>query len=723
MLESTTRGRFSVGWTPGNGLVVDLDGVPLVRSSTFYIVKAGWAGVLFNQSSAAWSTTGWSRSARASTARFSARTADAEVEWWITVTDDAVSTEVSFALLRDVPAEVEYAAAYLSAPVLTGPWRSNTAQGVLAVAPPEPGRTQGENRLGSAWRKMTFSSPRGDIDLRWSGTAGEPVTFDARSDAQGWAKAWPVLWTGLGSPPKPLRFADGRRSARLQINAGPAPDRQPEVPTFHWSPRPRFVAQLVEPPPPILLPTPKRRVDRPGVFRLRPDTPVVAAADAPSTRRLLAVLEALIGSPPRRVDRPPTTGPCIVLGDPNLAPPPNPEGYVLQATPNRISLSGRDPAGLGWAVETFTQLATADSAGPLLHCTRIDDWPSLAFRGVHLFHGKDALPFHRKLIDRVLAPGKLNRLLIQCEQVRWNADPTVAPTWAGTPDQIREECAFARSRGIAVHPLVQGYGHMEWLFSKPANRNFAEDPETPYAVHFEDPGARGYLERFIEEANAVFSAGATHVGLDEVTMRGRFPYRSAGRGFSELFATAAKHWRDFLAARGAETWMWADMLLHPTEVAPCFGTAPTPEDARAVRSALPKDIVLFDWQYEPRPRYPSLDLLRREGFGRRVAATWFDPEGIRSFAAAAVANDAWGALQTTWCGYESKEAVLETSERRQFTAMVAAAEHFWNGGATRLPEDAGERFARVWRDNGRATIAPAQGHVLVPPADRRDPAL
>ena len=57
-----------------------------------------------------------------------------------------------------------------------------------------------------------------------------------------------------------------------------------------------------------------------------------------------------------------------------------------------------------------------------------------------------------------------------------------------------------------------------------------------------------------------------------------------------------------------------------------------------------------------------------------------------------------GCLQTTWCGYESNESVLDTEERRQFTAMVLAAEYFWNGGKgptpDKLPYDPAEVFRR-----------------------------
>src|SRR5262249_46491267 len=148
----------------------------------------------------------------------------------------------------------------------------------------------------------------------------------------------------------------------------------------------------------------------------------------------------------------------------------------------------------------------ADRNGPFAPSAQIEDWPTLSLRAVHLFHGKEALPFHEKLIDRVFSPLKVNALFLQAEQVRWDHDPQVAPIWAGTKDQVKAEIAFARAHGLTVYPLVQSYGHMEWLFTHEANRAYAEDPDTPYALNFTDPTAVKYLEGFEDEADRLFGA-------------------------------------------------------------------------------------------------------------------------------------------------------------------------------------------------------------------------
>ena len=463
---------------------------------------------------------------------------------------------------------------------------------------------------------------------------------------------------------------------------------------------------------PLVLPRPKEAVFfKQGKNYLNRQTRIFLVDNSAGTRKAALLLQAKLkdaGLPLSLVTGSEKNSDIFIgLGDSRAmidrytSAPRQKEGYSVTVTDKLLYLAGRDESGTLWAVQTLLQLLRRDEKGFYVPAVMLRDWPDLSLRAVHLFHGQNALLFHQKLIDRVLSPFKMNALFIQAEQARWSADPQVAPTWAGSKTDLAREIAFAKSRGMTAYPLLESYGHMEWLFNKSGNTAFAEDPQTPYAVNFTDPKAVAYLEKFNAEANALFDAPGFHVGLDEVTMRGRFPHASLPLTFPELFTKGAKHWHNFFAKRGKETWMWADMAMHPTDVAPCFGTAPSPEAAAHVRADLPKDIVMVDWQYTARPTYPSLDLLKRASFTRRVGATWHDRQGIQNFARAAKANGAEGMMQTTWAGYESSEKVLSTPERKQFTAMVAAADYFWNGGSgpapDKLPYDIDAVFAEAWK--------------------------
>ncbi len=722
-LPPITVGRCTVGWTPKNGLSVAYDGVPVVRKSSLYLVKAGWNGVLLDQSSAPVRISPWTDTSVGKTARIALENENAACIYTLTVAaPDTVTVALTYRLMKDVPAEIEYAAAYLSGPVLQGAaFIAATAdgerRGQAAATPPARGRSQEANRLAPPFERLAFNTRLGGVSLRYSGDAPRPIIFDARSEPQGWAREFPVFWMGIGAPAQPIAFQDGQRRATFTFAFSPS---TPLSAAGERLGRPsagvgasagvRAVPNArvpYVPPTPLVIPRPKQMTVTGKPFRINRQTRIVVAdgataADKQGAEILRQELQKRFGqdTPLVRARDVVRGTNVIVIGDgnrnaaltrllsvENVSVPDKPEGYALVVTPRSVLVAGRDRQGAFWGVQTLAQLLVAETEGAVqVRPVRIMDWPTLSVRAVHLFHGQNALPFHKRLIDRVFSPFKLNALFLQAEQLRWDANPAIAPAWAGRKEQVKEEIEYARQRGITVYPLVQSMGHMEWLFAGKRNLEYAEDPQTPYALNITNPAALAHLGRINAEADGLFDAPAFHVGLDEVTMRGRFPYRSAPRTFADLYLTGVNHWRSFFAKRGKPIWMWADMLLHPSEVAPSFGTAPTPADAARLRREVPKDIVLVDWQYGPHERFPSLKLLKDAGFSV-VAATWFNPANIQNFAREAAQVGALGAMQTTWAGYESKADVLQTEHRKQFTAMVLAADYFWNGGAGPAPED------------------------------------
>ncbi len=690
-LPEARVGRLAASWRPATGLLLKVGGVPVVRQSSLFLVKRGWKGTLFGQSSATWATEGWKEASDGSqSATLTARNEHAEATYTLNLSEAALDVALKITQRSQEPADWEYAAGYVSG-------------NLLQDLPPKPGRTQEQNRLVS----REFLTPLGKLTLRSSGDAGPDTLFDARSDSQGWAQAFPTLWWGIGSPAPEFPQSRVRTTTFTLAVSG----EERTTPAAAVLPAEAIYPHAAAFLPPVarvprVIPTPKEARFSAESFPLRGGQVIYYDDSHKEAARLLA--EGILARTGLKFGVKNQPGAGLMIGKgvaPN--PPSKPEGYAVAVTKSGVRAAGTDPQGALWAAQTLLQLVENGK----IRGAQIADWPTLALRGVHLFHGQSAPAFHKKLIERVFSPFKLNTLILQVEQVRWDADPLVAPSWAGTRAGLSDEISFARERGLTTFPLIQGYGHMEWLFQKPANRELAEDPQTPYAVNFSNPEAVRYLEGFLGEADTLFGASAFHIGLDEVTMRGRFPYRSEGKNFVDLFTDGAAHWSDFFKKRGKKTWMWADMALHPSEVAPCFGTAPSKDAARAVREKLPRDIVLFDWQYGPHNNYPSLKLLKDAGFKNIVAATWYNPRNIDGFARAAAEVGALGAIQTTWCGYESKEAVLDTIERRQFSSMVLAAEAFWNGGsrATWKPE---EVFSEAWTGPSVAPSRPRAGFTL-----------
>ena len=149
-LPPITVGRVMVSWNPGRGLLLKVDGVPVARQSTLYIVKKGWTGTLLDQRDADWKTLGWQIGADgAQTAQLSAENASARFAYTLTLAKagpgETFTVDLAYHLKEGVaPAEFEYAAAYWSGTVLQGallrrpdPTARNCGKSPLFPRPPE----------------------------------------------------------------------------------------------------------------------------------------------------------------------------------------------------------------------------------------------------------------------------------------------------------------------------------------------------------------------------------------------------------------------------------------------------------------------------------------------------------------------------------------------------------------------------------------------------------
>lgn len=496
-------------------------------------------------------------------------------------------------------------------------------------------------------------------------------------------------------------------------------------------PRPLTKSAWPSPNTPIVIPTPKRMTLAGSRLRLNRTTRLVVADSATAQDKMaaLAVQQAVLAEmgPPLlrivRAKRVRQADNVLVFGEPSRMPlmtrllrrsgantPTHPEGYCLRVGTHGAVVAGHDPAGTFYGAQTLCQLIGDDDKGLFVWPVQIDDYPSLSWRGAHLFVGNHALPFHKRLIVGVFARLKMNNLVLQCEQARWDTLGKTAPPWAMSKSDLRQDIAFARRHFLTVTPLVNSVGHMPWLLDNAQHRVWAEDPQTPYAASVTNAQLNKFLFRLEDEVLDTFGSDALHIGGDEVTMRGRYPYVSQSRypTVAEAYVAQVTKLHDHLKKRGVQTMLWGDMLLAPGEApgeTAGFTNAVSDAQAQWTRARLPKDIIIADWHYAASAAFSSPKLLQSAGFGPIIGATWEDPANIGAFSRVLAQGGQRGLLQTTWAGYESRAENLN-HESAQFVAFVIAAEEAWNGGSVppdRLPYDPAQVF---WTLYGKKTPAP-----------------
>jgi hypothetical protein len=158
-LTPVTAGRLTVGWTQGSGLTVSVTGF-LCAPFRARDRQSRWKGALLNQPSIKPTITDWTTAADGSkTATILLENADALCRYTLTASpQSSVTIDLGYRLKRDIPAEFEYTAGFLSGACFRG--RESAIMSQMRKATPSarprrsrsllprPGNTQQQNRLG-----------------------------------------------------------------------------------------------------------------------------------------------------------------------------------------------------------------------------------------------------------------------------------------------------------------------------------------------------------------------------------------------------------------------------------------------------------------------------------------------------------------------------------------------------------------------------------------------
>jgi hexosaminidase len=567
-----------------------------------------------------------------------------------------------------------------------------------------------------------FAGRRFALDARLATVevSGENLhVLDGRGSARWWSRETPTLWVGI------LRreLKQGEKvvlEARLRVQPKPLP--APAEPLTvsapvraipdRWKPQPRE-PELI-PPPKILW----RDAGEP--FRLPADrtAQIVIEEDAyrPAADALARELQRYGIRAEVRTGAS-ADGNIFIGGSPALQrkhPVPDQQGaYFLQVTADGVRIVGRLPEGAFYGVQTLMQWLQPTEGALEAAPVRIIDYPHLKWRGVHLFGSTEA-GFLPRLIENVIAHAKFNHLVLECGYGQWE---TIRDAWvdiSAPKSLLREAVQVSRQNLLEPIPLIQSLGHMYWAFRNDANKHLAEDPDTPWAIAPRGAETRPFLQRLYDEVFEVFQPRQFHAGLDEVTLRGRFPNRPESRGatVAELFVEHTEWVHSELKRRGIQkVLMWGDVLLAPGEANDGGAHAKSPDEARFTRERLSKlpDLVICDWHYTPAEpeRYISLDVLQQAGFKEIIATTWYNPRNIATFAKAARQRRIAGLLQSTWAGYSLNEGTLQGIELRQFVAYLLAGAYAWDTDLP-MPDELPYDFERLFIERYRREAVPLQ---------------
>jgi hexosaminidase len=633
--------------------------------------------------------------------------------------DNSLSAHFEYTIATTEPANVEWAPVTLNADLLAGrPFTAVTDRGTTCGVLPDESYTTDWRaaRLLAGVKSIQLQSRLGPVHVTIEPSDAD-VVFEYRRDK--WAVSGPrTFWIGIHNA---ITEPRQRRTYEVTLRFPPKPAGESTTAPAVTAPG-RIVAMDAAAVPGFrrdhIVPAPKSLEFTDKAFRLTDGTEICLGTKPDDLTRKAAEfladeMKRIYGLSVTIQDGPPSSNkPAIIFGDMtrssgtaeicqsaglNLAA--HEEAYCVLVDGDRAAVAARTPRGVFHSATTLAQLVEVTTQGLFLRGAKVSDYPALGFRGVHCLSGRDAGDQIAKAIRDLMARFKINALVWQCEYVKWETDPRIHSAQYGMDKaDARKVVQACRRYGLDLIPLLQSLGHAEFAFLGAHNLDIAEDPEKPYAFAVTVPRAFEFLFRLYEEIVDMTQPRFFHAGMDEFTMRGRYPFRSLPRTETELFLMAINRCREWLAKRDIQMMIWGDQFLHGQE-ANDAALAPTAEDARTRREALPKDIIITDWHYAPDPpeRFTSIKLLQDCGV-RVIGAGWFNPDNIRNLAKACVDAKAMGYLQTTWAGFNFRINDNDVSWL-QYWAYILAAHYSWTGVNTppaELPFRARDLFLDLW---------------------------
>ena len=238
----------------------------------------------------------------------------------------------------------------------------------------------------------------------------------------------------------------------------------------------------------------------------------------------------------------------------------NPEGYILDASENKIEILGQRPQGIFYGIQTLRQLLPVgiESSSKInrkwpIPCVRIEDFPQFSWRGFMLdesrhFFGKKTV---KKMLD-IMASLKFNIFhwhltddqgwrieikkyprLLEIGSKRKGTMITrkkidkIPISGSYTQDEIKEIIEYASNRFITIIPEIDVPGHVTAALASYPELSCTGGPfevSTHFGIHKEilcvgKEKVFEFVQDVLNEVMEVFPSKIIHTGGDEVPKR------------------------------------------------------------------------------------------------------------------------------------------------------------------------------------------------------------
>lgn len=345
------------------------------------------------------------------------------------------------------------------------------------------------------------------------------------------------------------------------------------------------------------------------------------------------------------------TGGIDALPMPDEHPGPDSrEAYHLKVSSTGVEVRGGSSAAVFYAVQTLCQLVEGEGDRAAFPEVNIDDWPSLAYRGVMVDVGSEgamSTPAEVKRQLDFMAQWKVNQYYFYSEaNIELHGYPLLNPQARFTQEQVRQIIAYGRARHIDVIPCLELFGHMHDLFRI---EKYSDLSDFPHGGEFNPASAkvRALLRDWIAQYVELFPSRFVNIGFDETWEIDKAAKQlGVAATPAKLFIEQLNNVAEGFEQSGKRVMAWGDIMVKYPDIV----------------AQLPPGIIAGAWSYSasPDPEYKHwLGPLVAKGVPHFVVTgvnNWsrIDPdfneafENIDTFLAAGRKSKALGLINTLW---------------------------------------------------------------------------
>ena len=311
------------------------------------------------------------------------------------------------------------------------------------------------------------------------------------------------------------------------------------------------------------------------------------------------------------------------------------EGYYLKIEKNKIKLTGKDKPGLFYAFITLDQIIEDSNNNKTnLPILSIEDFPSLAFRPIHLDlkHHTEKQSYYFELIDE-LAKQKINGIIVEFEdKLKYESRPEVGSSDSFTIDWWIQLSNYAIERNIMINPLVQGLGHASYILKHEKNQYLRDDPKSDWAFNPLNPETYELqFDLYSDAIKATPHGKYLHVGGDEVHL-----IKRDNKSELELNLVWLNKVCEFADKHGRIPIFWDDMpLKHAGFWNSLFNDKMTESQVDELWNKNEINLMKFIEKFPKNAVYMRWNYQKSDTYGNLKAMDWYSKNDLKVMGATA----------------------------------------------------------------------------------------